>query len=297
MADFPSLPLFTDAFIADTGHLNATETGAYIALLMAAWRTPDCSLPNDDVRLARMARCDARTWRKIKAVVLAFWTIDGTQLRQKRLTREREFCHTSRKNKQKGADAANEAIALAKQLKSLEPLHAERNADDHAESHASVTQPIPTPSKEEDGIRSAREDRQFLEIVLRKAAGWESQPSPNLCVTGSMQALIDNGADLELDVLPVVRALAPRVRSPTSWNYFLKPIAQARDDRLAAASMKANPKPTGNHHDKPKSNADNAATVVNSIRDQIAEIEAAGSFSDESSEASSDLPRLRQSAA
>jgi hypothetical protein len=36
MSEFPCLPLFTDAFIADTGHLGAIETGAYLMLLMVA---------------------------------------------------------------------------------------------------------------------------------------------------------------------------------------------------------------------------------------------------------------------
>ncbi|ACL63205.1 DUF1376 domain-containing protein [Methylobacterium nodulans] len=45
MSAYPSLPLFTDAFIADTGHLSAAETGAYLMLLMVAWRSPGCSLP------------------------------------------------------------------------------------------------------------------------------------------------------------------------------------------------------------------------------------------------------------
>lgn len=48
MSSFPSLPLFTDAFLADTGHLSAQETGAYLLLLMMAWRLPECRLPDND---------------------------------------------------------------------------------------------------------------------------------------------------------------------------------------------------------------------------------------------------------
>ena len=56
MAEFPYMRLWTDAFIGDTGHLSAAETGAYIMLLMCAWRTPGCCLPDDDKRLARLIR-------------------------------------------------------------------------------------------------------------------------------------------------------------------------------------------------------------------------------------------------
>jgi len=76
MSQFPSLPLFTDAFLADTGHLSAQETGAYLLLLMMAWRLPECRLPDDDQKLARWARVDARTWKRIKPSVMEFWTFD-----------------------------------------------------------------------------------------------------------------------------------------------------------------------------------------------------------------------------
>jgi hypothetical protein len=73
-----------------------------------------------------------------------------------------------------------------------------------------------------------------LEELLRKAAGWENEPAPKLSVTGPIQALIDAGADLKADVLPVVKALAPNVQTRTSWAYFVKPIREAHQARIAA---------------------------------------------------------------
>lgn len=91
MADFPFLPMYTDAFVADTTHLSAQETGAYLLLLFAAWRAPDCSLPDDDVWLSRTARVETRAWAKIKNAVLAFWTLHDGRWAQKRLTKTREI--------------------------------------------------------------------------------------------------------------------------------------------------------------------------------------------------------------
>jgi uncharacterized protein YdaU (DUF1376 family) len=89
MATYPSLPLFTDAFIADTGHLGAMETGAYLMLLMMAWRTSECRLPDDDAKLSRWARVDMRTWKRIKPEIMSFWTLDNGFWTQGRLMKER----------------------------------------------------------------------------------------------------------------------------------------------------------------------------------------------------------------
>ena len=85
MAEFPALPLWTDAFLSDTMHLDATETGAYLLLLMTAWRRPDNDLPVDDVQLRRFARCTPAQWLRIKPRVMAFWTLHGNSYRQKKL--------------------------------------------------------------------------------------------------------------------------------------------------------------------------------------------------------------------
>ncbi len=47
MAKFPHLPLWTDAYMADTLHLTHEEHGLYLMLLMTIWRSPDCKIPND----------------------------------------------------------------------------------------------------------------------------------------------------------------------------------------------------------------------------------------------------------
>lgn len=89
MAEFPALPIFTDALLGDTQHLSQAEFGAYMLMLIVAWRTEDCSLPNDDKYLARITRSD-RNWRRIKEAVIGFWTVgNDSQLRQKRLSKER----------------------------------------------------------------------------------------------------------------------------------------------------------------------------------------------------------------
>ena len=117
MAEFPALNLWTDSYFADTRHLSTVEHGAYLLLLMEAWRRPRCNLPDDDAVLARLAGLSETQWVEIKPVVMAFWKRDGRSKTwsQKRLLLERGKARKRSKsakgsaekrwNKKKKADA------------------------------------------------------------------------------------------------------------------------------------------------------------------------------------------------
>src|SRR3546814_19271965 len=65
MSQKPShIPLFPDAYHRDTTHLTPEEHGAYLLLLMAAWGTEDCSMPNDERRLAALSKTTDQRWRE-----------------------------------------------------------------------------------------------------------------------------------------------------------------------------------------------------------------------------------------
>lgn len=113
MAEFPAMPLWTDAYLGDTTHLTTTEHGAYFLLLIIAWRAPGCRLPDDDVLLARYARMTRDKWRKARPVLEPFFTIrDGfwNQARQ-----QDEFRHLQSRREQQ--IKAGNASAKAKLLK------------------------------------------------------------------------------------------------------------------------------------------------------------------------------------
>jgi uncharacterized protein YdaU (DUF1376 family) len=88
MAEFPALPLWTDAYLGDTTHLTTIEHGAYLLLLMTAWRTKECALPDDDRLLARYARCTAGQWKRLRPILEPFFVSGNGQWRQSRLTDE-----------------------------------------------------------------------------------------------------------------------------------------------------------------------------------------------------------------
>ena len=92
----PAIPLFGDAYLADTRHLSLEEHGAYLQLMMIAWRTDGCCLPDDDNRIARMLGVSASKWAKLKPTVMDFWDLEDGVWKQHRLTKERNFVDEKR---------------------------------------------------------------------------------------------------------------------------------------------------------------------------------------------------------
>jgi uncharacterized protein YdaU (DUF1376 family) len=83
------MPLYIADYLADTAHLTATESGAYLHLIMHYWQHG--SLPEDDDRLARIAAGMAvEQWRLIRPTIQAFFQ-DGW--RHKRIDAEFEKSH------------------------------------------------------------------------------------------------------------------------------------------------------------------------------------------------------------
>lgn len=116
MAEFPALPLWTDAYLGDTTHLTTIEHGAYLLLLMAMWRTPDKRLPTDDAKLARYSRLTKGQWARMKPTIMAFFNERNGFISQGRLTDE---ATAVRQNSAKQSDKAK-----ARWLKNKETVDA-----------------------------------------------------------------------------------------------------------------------------------------------------------------------------
>lgn len=94
MADFPALPLWTDAWVADTKHLSRVERGTYLDLLVLIWRSPGCRVPNDNVWLGKhLAMTVKEVVGELRQIITEFCQSDGNWITQKRLTKESQFLH------------------------------------------------------------------------------------------------------------------------------------------------------------------------------------------------------------
>jgi uncharacterized protein YdaU (DUF1376 family) len=147
MAEFPALPLWTDAYIGDTAHLTNEEHGVYLRLLMFAWRSPECCLPDDDKRLAIMTGLTDKKWRALRPVIATFWTVENGAWTQKRLTKERDFVKGKSEKNRDAAKARWNGNALENKDTgdaNAIPAHMPESCQTDAPT------PIPTPIKTED---------------------------------------------------------------------------------------------------------------------------------------------------
>jgi uncharacterized protein YdaU (DUF1376 family) len=160
VAEFPSLPLFTDAYLGDTTHLSTFEHGAYLLLLIVSWRSTGCRMPDDDALLARYTRMTRDKWRKTRPILEPFFQVRDGFWHQARL--QDEFQHLQSRREQQ-REAGN-ASALAKSLKranrgsaSVTPaLQREVNA-----ASTPFTLPSIVPLSKDNGAEALDDDARF----------------------------------------------------------------------------------------------------------------------------------------
>jgi uncharacterized protein YdaU (DUF1376 family) len=150
MAEFPALPLWTDAYLSDTHpNLSLEEQGCYVLLLLTAWRRPTKSLPDDDRWICKTLAVDPRVWKRLrKSVLKRFWKLENDEWRQDRLTREADFLRRSAEDRTEIARSS----ALVRWAK-----HNENKANGHA--NAMLPTPTPTIRKRNFNLGEAKKAR------------------------------------------------------------------------------------------------------------------------------------------
>jgi len=131
----PWMPLDVPDYLADTAHLNAAQSGAYLHLIMHYWLSG--GLPDDDAALARIGRMTSAEWRRAKPTIQGFFH-DGWK--HKRVDKELA----------KAADISSKRRASAQQKHSKSYANAPANAEQmhtHARTCAGA---LPSPSQEKE---------------------------------------------------------------------------------------------------------------------------------------------------
>lgn len=144
------MPLWTDSYMADTQHLTNEEHGAYLRLLMIAWRSETGTISFDHKRLAIMLGVGPKKWANLWKVLAPFFSIEDGQLVQKRLLKERNWVRVKRDQQSQ----AGKASALKKQETPSTDVATEGQRGGQRNVNPSTSTSLP-PSKE--GGRKASE--------------------------------------------------------------------------------------------------------------------------------------------
>lgn len=146
MAEFPSLPLFTDAITADCAHLSDEEFGRYMRLLIIMWRSPMCRVPDDPNWLAKRLRVDALAYQlHIHPLMQEFCILDAGWWTQKRLQKEFVYVQGVRDKRR------NAAISRWHKDDDIDnKRQSSMQMDMQMQSKRNAPTPTPTPTLEED---------------------------------------------------------------------------------------------------------------------------------------------------
>lgn len=194
------MPVFIGDHLAETLHLTAAQHRGYFLLLMMAWRAGG-ALPDDDARLAAIARLSPAEWQENRAVLAEFFTVADGLWRHESLAEE--YARAT-DNKQKRSASGSKGAAKRWQTDS----------------------PSPSPSPSSEANASGAED--VAAVVFGQGLGWLQRTSGKS--EGNCRALLGKwrkslGSDEALIAI-LGRAQREGVIEPIGW---IEKALKARD--------------------------------------------------------------------
>jgi uncharacterized protein YdaU (DUF1376 family) len=253
------------------------------------------ALPDDDADNARIFGYDRRVYARLKAKLLA-WSnaiyVEDGLLKNARVEDDIKAYQVRRgeavENGRKGGLAKAEVSRKSEESpaevceKSPRISHATHNEI----NDVAVASPSPTPTPKEpttsvvpEAARgcAAKIDLDELEGKLRGACnGALANPAvaQGLFDLSIPLMWLNQGCDLDLDVLPTLRGIGKREHGKNigSWGYFTKPVTEAKRRRESGLPAVDVPKPA---EQKPTVNAEEAEAKVIDMKRRIAALQRA----------------------
>lgn len=118
----PYIPLYIDDYEADTAHLSLIEDGSYNRLLRLMWRTPGCSVPDDDAWIFRRMRAQTEVEREaILTVISEFFERRNGRVVSARLLKEFKKADVTSTKRSEAGKKGGRPKAIDKQEKHKKP--------------------------------------------------------------------------------------------------------------------------------------------------------------------------------
>mgnify|MGYP003350208430 CR=1 FL=1 len=184
------MPLYVADYLADTAHLGALESGAYLHLIMHYWLKG--SLPDDPVQLAKISRLSLKQFNRALPLLSPFFNPDWTHKRiDQELEKVKEISEKRRDAVSQRRDRSNTNV----------PTNVEqKNTHSHSHSHIQSESQSNIKSKSgffyykhEDTIRIWRYDTKRVPRNLLQTKTKVKKASE------IVKWLEDNGYEVDLD--------------------------------------------------------------------------------------------------
>jgi uncharacterized protein YdaU (DUF1376 family) len=241
----PFMRLFTSDYRDGTVALSFELQGFYVRIL--TYLHDGESVPADPAALATFLHCNARTVRALLPKLIAagkLYEADGL-LRNKRVDRDLEPnsspIETEVDLNSNGIDAeldVNSARTSEKPESNQEPENCTMEDSTSISTSISIPEPTSVVPEATRGCAAKKIDLDELEGKLRGACnGALANPAvaQGLFDLSTPLMWLNQGCDLDLDVLPTLRGIGQREHGKgiASWGYFTKPVTAALRRREA----------------------------------------------------------------
>ena len=234
MSQAPSMPMYWDAYLADTTHLSTEEHGAYLLLLAAMWRR-NGSVPDDDADNSRILGLTKAKWRKVKVRLSDFLIISDGMISQKKL--QETWKNTQEKIEKNRANGAKGGRAAASKNNDL----GQANAANSLKPNSSIPEPEPEPDKEATAsLPASAESKDLYQDFLSK------HPRPRETPMGEkhFDEAIAGGASAA-EIIAAAAAYSVEVKGYSDQNFTAYSDNWLRDQKWKLHTIKpAKAKPT-----------------------------------------------------
>jgi uncharacterized protein YdaU (DUF1376 family) len=251
-------------YIAGTVGMSLEHEGAYQRFLMRLYSRGK-PLPDDDSVMAAIMSLSVRVWKRVKQalieagkIVVRAGCLTNKRFEQERLKRAEQMRKRSLAAQQRWQmereNAAEKPVSEAQVLPKPEPFSAKFSGS-LPEVSPKLSENDGEKSNKNNGVwgkdayanqnpltkstilthARTREELEQLRVRLMEAGG----NAVNEAYGGFLSLAdpvrwIENGCDLEMDVVPAIRKAiaAKRTGRIVSWSYFTEAVLEARDRRL-----------------------------------------------------------------